>query len=372
MTLQSEAMTTEITVSSDGTELEVPADRLQRKEIIGINENGQEGENEIQINLNAEVPLSKKQRRLEKKGKLNKEKFTKKYPAPKSALEEESHENKENGKRSKFGVWIGNMSYDTTKDDLKRFIIHKTSQYEDNGDSSYLSVKEADFLRINIPKKANKKGFAYVDLPSEEHMRSVISLSESILNGRNLLIKSSNSFEGRPQENQQALTRILFVGNLSYDTTEDLLTEHFRHCGDIQRIRMATFEDSGKCKGFAFVDFMDESGPSTALKSKFAKRLINRTLRLEYGEDRSKKAPQRKRAANHMIDDTDPDTENTDNFSSAKPRDRVKADSNRKRKSETQEEKRNKRQSSSVALANATRESAAIVPSTGKKISFDT
>lgn len=364
-------MSVEMSESFHEVELENPADNLQKKKSTGVKGNDQEGEHEIEINLNAEVPLSKKQQRLQKKGKLNKEKLAKKHQAPRSALDEENNENKEDGKRSQFGVWIGNLSYDTTKDDLKRFIIHKTSQLDENGDGSHLSVKEPDFLRVNIPKKANKKGFAYIDLPSEEHVRRVISLSESVLNGRNLLIKSSNSFEGRPQEKQQAPSRILFVGNLSYDTTEELLTDHFRHCGDIQRIRMATFEDSGKCKGFAFVDFVDESGPSIALKSKFAKKLIKRPLRLEYGEDRSKKAPQRKKAGTYNGHDNDRDTEKVDDFSSTKPRDRVKEDSNRKRKPDTQENKRNKRQSSSIALANAKRESAAIVPSTGKKISFD-
>ena len=51
---------------------------------------------------------------------------------------------------------------------------------------------------------------------------------------------------------------------------------------------MATFQDTGKCKGFAFIDFKDEEGATTALKSKLTKMLINRKLRMEYGEDRSK------------------------------------------------------------------------------------
>ena len=54
---------------------------------------------------------------------------------------------------------------------------------------------------------------------------------------------------------------------------------------------MATFQDTGKCKGFAFIDFKDEEGATTALKSKLTKMLINRKLRMEYGEDRSKRRP---------------------------------------------------------------------------------
>ena len=118
-----------------------------------------------------------------------------------------------------------------------------------------------------------------------------------------MLIKDANSFEGRPEQSKSDATqsgginssnppsRILFVGNLSFDTTEDLLEEHFRHCGEIVKIRMATFQDTGKCKRFAFIDFKDEEGATTALKSKLTKMLINRKLRMEYGEDRSKRRP---------------------------------------------------------------------------------
>ena len=44
---------------------------------------------------------------------------------------------------------------------------------------------------------------------------------------------------------------------------------------------------------FAFIDFKDEEGATTALKSKLTKMLINRKLRMEYGEDRSKRRPKR-------------------------------------------------------------------------------
>ena len=97
---------------------------------------------------------------------------------------------------------------------------------------------------LTFRKKGNQiKGFAYVDVPSSSHVETIVGLSESILNGRKLLIKDANSFEGRPEQSKSDATqsgginssnppsRILFVGNLSFDTTEDLLEEHFRHCG---------------------------------------------------------------------------------------------------------------------------------------------
>lgn len=345
----------------------------EEKEEIKTDESSEpktiEASDELEIDLSAGVPLSKKQQRLLKKGKLNVEKLAKKHPTPRRADEEE-----ETPKSDKlpFGVWIGNLSFDTTREDIIRFIVGKSQTLGDDLEK----VTEEDITRVNLPKKNGKiKGFAYVDLPSQKHVDTVVLLSEANLNGRNLLIKNSTSFEGRPEgDGQKALSknpplRILFVGNLSFDTAESDLEEHFRHCGDIVKIRMATFEDSGKCKGFAFIDFKDEEGPTTALKSKLAKKLINRPLRLEYGEDRSKRVPNRVREQAKEGEVKEP--------APVEPQERP---SFRERSQEAPRPRKRtfndapvpgKRLKSSVALASAQRASAAIVPSQGKKTTFD-
>jgi RNA recognition motif-containing protein len=366
----------------DGSEVESDDD---------INEEGSSKLDEIAIDLNASVPLSKKQQRLLKKGKLDLDKLAKKHPAPKPELtEEEKAAEDAKPKKSEFGVWIGNLSFDTTREDIIRFITAKTNDFmaveESTKESDLVKVEEEDITRFNLPKKERKiKGFAYVDFPSLKHVLTVVSLSEQTLNGRKLLIKNANSFEGRPTKEQQQLSknppsRILFVGNLSFDTTSELLEEHFRFCGDIVRIRMATFEDSGKCKGFAFIDFKDESGPTTALKSKIARKLINRPLRLEYGEDRSKRTPKRRDENGVVI--AEPQNQRNDEHSE-QPRERTqyreRPKSNEDHRPDREYKKRprndfpqdNKRLKSSVALATAQRASAAIVPSSGKKINFD-
>ncbi|KAG7662507.1 NOP13 [[Candida] subhashii] len=340
-------------------------------------------EDEIEIDLSASVPLSKKQQRLLKKGKLDLDKLAKKHPIPKPANEEPSTTAP---KKSEFGVWIGNLSFDTTKEDLIRFIVGKTSQFEPNNES-LPKIEESDISRVNIPKKdaVKIKGFAYVDVPSINHVNSIVSLSESILNGRKLLIKNANSFEGRPAADSSGSnisknppSRILFVGNLSFDTSEDNLQEHFRHCGEIVRIRMATFEDTGKCKGFAFIDFKDESGPTTALKSKLAQKLINRKLRLEYGEDRSKRNPNMRKREEGVEQEGE-----VKEYNQREPapvqrepeqreyRERQQDDYKPKKRVFKERKDDNKRLKSSVALATAQRASAAIVQSTGKKIKFD-
>lgn len=352
---------------------------------------------EIAIDLNASIPLSKKQQRLLKKGKLDLDKLAKKHPAPKPELtKEEQAVEDAKLKKSEFGVWIGNLTFDTTREDIVRFLTTKTSDFMDiadsTDDSDLIKITESDIVRFNLPKKERKiKGFAYVDFPTIKHVLTTVSLSEQPLNGRKLLIKNANSFEGRPSKDLSPLSKnppskILFVGNLSFDTTSELLEEHFAFCGVITRVRMATFEDTGKCKGFAFIDFKDETGPTNALKSKLAKKMINRLLRLEYGEDRSKRTPRRRDENGEIIPDrVAPSTStsdltipsrsepilaerSTERFSEDRPVNKRPRDDFRKPREYPQD---NKRLKSSVALATAQRASAAIVPSSGKKIKFD-
>ncbi|GAV29063.1 hypothetical protein PMKS-002542 [Pichia membranifaciens] len=99
---------------------------------------------EIEINLDADTPLSKKELRRIKKGKTTLEKIQKKKakklasaaaaaPAPAAAAEAVEKRSGEEGaaadaaagdaapkqpKRSDFGIWIGNLSFDTTRDEL--------------------------------------------------------------------------------------------------------------------------------------------------------------------------------------------------------------------------------------------------------------
>lgn len=310
-------------------------------------------ETDIEIDLEKSAPLSKKQKRLEKKGKLPVEK-------------EDEEEGK--AKKSEHGVWIGNLSFDTSKDDIKRFILAKLKPAE--GEEAALT--EEDLLRVNVPKsKSTKKakGFAYVDVPTAEKMELLVTLSEQVLNGRKLLIKNANSFEGRPEKKDPTETesRVLFVGNLPFNATDEMLQDHFKSCGDIRRVRMMSFEDTGKSKGFSFVDFYDADATRKALKGRMYKYLEGRTLRLEAGEDRSKRVPKPRK-----------DVTGTDEVATAQIPEPVPEVVREEREERTEEYKPRKKKEEGYSrkkpgqvLATAQRASVGIVKSTGKKIAFD-
>ncbi|CAI4726110.1 ASG_G0045130.mRNA.1.CDS.1 [Saccharomyces cerevisiae] len=369
-------------------------------------------EDEIEIDLKSSIPLSKKQKRLLRRGKVTLEELNAKYNIDPKSIEEykEDAEKKKSGAsekdaqgeestintptgdesgevvkkkkkdENKYGVWIGNLSFDTTKDDLVRFFIAKTKDNEDEKSR----VTEQDITRLSMPRVAAKnsnamknKGFCYMFFKNVEQMKAVLELSESHLNGRNMLIKDSENYSGRPDKedlvamSKNPPSRILFVGNLSFDVTDDLLRKHFQHCGDIVKIRMATFEDSGKCKGFAFIDFKNEEGSTNALKDKSCRKIAGRPLRMEYGEDRSKRQVRKK------VENVSRNNSSSFDISNNKGYDRAGQDNGSKPEYKRSNANRrppvdsNNRTKSSVALATAQRGSAAIVPSQGKKVKFD-
>lgn len=316
---------------------------------------------ELEIDVNAATPLSKKELRLLKKGKKTAEELERAKtedapaPAPATAASDKEKDNRQ------FSIWIGNLSYETTEEDLRTFVTSKST------------IDTNEITRVKLPKNGRKnRGFAYMDLNNETNMHIAITLSEQELNGRKLLIKQGSNFEGRPavvEKEGNPPSKILFVGNLAFDTTEELLETHFRHCGEIARIRMATFEDSGKCKGFAFLDFKDEAGPTAALKDRNCKRMMGRPLRMEFGEDRSQRKPKRllEKTEDYPAQQQEPQQEPAVQERYVDPNRGFQP----KQKKQRREMPEGYRMKSSIALATAQRASAAIVESKGKKITFD-
>jgi len=55
------------------------------------------------------------------------------------------------------------------------------------------------------------------------------------------------------------MSKKMFVGNLSFQTTEDEMRTAFERFGSVESVRIITDRDSGRSKGFGFVEMDDES-----------------------------------------------------------------------------------------------------------------
>ena len=74
------------------------------------------------------------------------------------------------------------------------------------------------------------------------------------------------------------MAKRLYVGNLSYATTEGNLSELFGAVGEVASVSLITDRMSGRSKGFAFVEMAEESAAQEAIAQLNSKELDGREL----------------------------------------------------------------------------------------------
>ena len=70
----------------------------------------------------------------------------------------------------------------------------------------------------------------------------------------------------------------IYVGNLSYDTTEDELRKDFSAFGEVASVSVVTDRYSGRSKGFAFVEMTNKAEADAAIAGLNGKAVKERTL----------------------------------------------------------------------------------------------
>ncbi|MGM0595706.1 MAG: RNA recognition motif domain-containing protein [Myxococcota bacterium] len=73
----------------------------------------------------------------------------------------------------------------------------------------------------------------------------------------------------------------IFVGNLSYDLTEDELSQAFEQYGELSSVKIITNRFNGKSRGFGFVEFEDEESGQKAIDELNGQELKGRPLRVD-------------------------------------------------------------------------------------------
>ena len=70
----------------------------------------------------------------------------------------------------------------------------------------------------------------------------------------------------------------LFIGSLAYATTDDSLKAFFETVGPVKSARVITDRESGRSKGFGFVEFEDEANNQKAINELNGKELDGRAI----------------------------------------------------------------------------------------------
>lgn len=78
----------------------------------------------------------------------------------------------------------------------------------------------------------------------------------------------------------------IYVGNLSYRTTEAELKEAFAQFGEVKRVKIVKDRETDRSKGFGFVEMDDANEGQRAIEALNEKELGGRTLRVNEARPR--------------------------------------------------------------------------------------
>ena len=70
----------------------------------------------------------------------------------------------------------------------------------------------------------------------------------------------------------------IFVGNLSYNVSENAVRSLFEEYGTVDRVSIATDRETGQQKGFAFVEMSNDAEGNRAIESLSGRELNGRAL----------------------------------------------------------------------------------------------
>ena len=184
-----------------------------------------------------------------------------------------------------MNIYVGGLSYETTDDDLRQLF----GQY-------------GEVTNVHVPtdrQTGQPRGFAFVEMSSDDDARSAIEA----LDGSDVAGRAIKVAEARPRADRPADSRAsagprgepapasgeagasageggmkIYVGNLPFQTTDDELRALFAQHGDVSDVHLPTDRQTGRPRGFAFVQMPDSDQAQAAMEALDGTELGGRIL----------------------------------------------------------------------------------------------
>ncbi|MCT7983521.1 RNA-binding protein [Laspinema sp. A4] len=82
----------------------------------------------------------------------------------------------------------------------------------------------------------------------------------------------------------------IYVGNLSYEVTPEDLTSVFAEYGSVQRVHLPTDRETGRPRGFAFVEMKSESEEAAAIEALDGAEWMGRDMKVNKAKPRENRS----------------------------------------------------------------------------------
>jgi RNA recognition motif-containing protein len=83
----------------------------------------------------------------------------------------------------------------------------------------------------------------------------------------------------------------IYVGNLSYDVTQEDLTAVFAEYGSVKRVQLPTDRETGRLRGFGFVEMNTEAEEAAAIDALDGAEWMGRDLKVNKAKPREDRRP---------------------------------------------------------------------------------
>jgi RNA recognition motif-containing protein len=85
----------------------------------------------------------------------------------------------------------------------------------------------------------------------------------------------------------------IYIGNLSYEVTEDDLKSVFAEYGSVNRVQIPTDRETGRMRGFAFVEMASDAEETAAIEALDGAEWMGRDLKVNKAKPREDRGSSR-------------------------------------------------------------------------------
>ncbi|XP_077478123.1 heterogeneous nuclear ribonucleoprotein D0-like isoform X2 [Stigmatopora argus] len=146
-------------------------------------------------------------------------------------------------------VFVGGLSWDTTKKDLKDYF------------SKFGEVIDCT-LKLD-PMTGRSRGFGFVLFKEAISVDKVSAQKDHKLNGKVIDPKKAKAMKSKEP------VKKIFVGGLSPDTPEEKVREYFATFGEVEAVELPMEPKTNKRRGFCFITFKEEEPVKTIMQKKY-------------------------------------------------------------------------------------------------------